>query len=65
MARAPAVRRRVREIVPHLTVAVGEFDETVVRAALEPRLPIECRARELRLVAQRADGMWVPRERFR
>ena len=35
-----------REIVPHLTVAVGAEDFYEVRAALEPHLPLRAAARE-------------------
>jgi hypothetical protein len=52
----------VREIVPHLTVAVGAFAADALRAALEPQLPIACRARELWLIAQGPDGTWAPRD---
>jgi hypothetical protein len=54
----------VRDIVPHLTVAMGEFDEAQVRALVEPALPIACRARELWVLAQGVDGRWGPRERM-
>lgn len=53
-----------REIVPHLTVAVGAsaFDE--VRYTLEPRLPVWAVAREAWLIAQRADDTWAVHRRF-
>jgi 2'-5' RNA ligase len=53
-----------REIVPHVTVAVGGFDEAALRRALEPHLPIACHATELWLLSQRADRTWRPAERF-
>jgi hypothetical protein len=53
-----------REIVPHLTVAVGEGDFDDVRAALELRLPLAAVAGEAWLIAQSADGPWVVHRRF-
>lgn len=53
-----------REIVPHLTVAVGAEDFYEVRAALEPHLPLRAAAREAWLIAQRSDNRWVVHRRF-
>jgi 2'-5' RNA ligase len=53
------------EIVPHLTVALG--DEAVqdeVEAALMPHLPIETEAREVTLLVEDESGLWQIGEQF-
>lgn len=51
------------DAVPHVTVADGDDDELVgqIRAEIEPRLPIECRAVEATLVQRGTDLKWRPR----
>ena len=53
-----------REIVPHLTVAVGESAFEAVRAALEPRLPLSAEAREAWLIVRTQAGNWAVHRRF-
>jgi len=53
-----------REIVPHLTIAVGAEDFHEVRAALERHLPLRAAAREAWLIALRSDERWVVHRRF-
>jgi hypothetical protein len=53
-----------REIVPHLTVALGGEDFYDVEAALERHLPLRATAREVWLIALRSDERWVVHRRF-
>jgi len=53
-----------REVVPHLTVAVGESAFEAVRAALEPRLPLSAEAREAWLIVRTQAGSWAVHRRF-
>ena len=53
------------EVIPHLTVALGDAAlQDRIAAELSPALPIEAHAREVTLLEQRADGSWHPRERL-
>ena len=45
------------EVIPHLTVS----DEPL---QLDVALPIACRAREVQLIEEQADGQWTTRARF-
>jgi hypothetical protein len=51
------------EIVPHVTLALGDEPPGLV-AAVEPALPIKAVARELLLLTSRSEGSWVPRAQF-
>lgn len=51
------------EIVPHLTVSIGEVPSGLV-ARLERLLPIEATAREVWLLTQGVDHRWTTRKRF-
>jgi 2'-5' RNA ligase len=53
------------EVIPHLTVAVG--DRTVqdqVDAALTGQLPVAAEVRQVVLLEEQPDGLWRTRERF-
>ena len=53
------------EVIPHLTVAVGDGTlQDQVDAALTPHLPIAADVREVVLLEERPDGHWRTRERF-
>jgi 2'-5' RNA ligase len=53
------------EVVPHLTVALGDDSvQDEVEAALTPHLPIEAEAREVTLLAEDESGRWQIGERF-
>jgi hypothetical protein len=54
-----------REIVPHLTVAVGTAPFAQLAAAITPSLPVACQAREAWLVSRHDDGRYRPHHRFR
>lgn len=51
------------EVIPHVTVAQGDETELIerIRAKIEPRLPIECRAEAATLVERGTDLRWRPR----
>ena len=55
-------------VVPHCTVGTDDDPEAVeamvreFREGLGPQLPIRCRAAELVLLGERADGTWARRE---
>jgi 2'-5' RNA ligase len=51
------------EVIPHVTVAERDDPELLglIRAEVEPRLPIHCRARAVRLVERGPDLRWRPR----
>jgi 2'-5' RNA ligase len=51
------------EIVPHVTLALGEEPDGLV-AAVEPALPIRALARELLVMEPDEDGIWLERRRF-
>jgi 2'-5' RNA ligase len=51
------------EIVPHLTVSIGDVPSGLV-ASLERLLPIEANAREVWLLTQGADHRWTTRKKF-
>jgi hypothetical protein len=51
------------EIVPHLTVSIGEVPSGLV-ARLERLLPIEATAREVWLLTDGVDHRWTMRKRF-
>jgi 2'-5' RNA ligase len=53
-------------VVPHVTLALGDGDGLVERVAEAafPLLPIACRAREVWLLAEAADGYWETLRRF-
>ena len=56
--------------VPHCTLGVDDDSERVaamvreLRARLRPSLPIRCRAAEVSLVSELADGTWITRGAF-
>ena len=56
--------------VPHCTLGVdddpGRVEAMVreLRAQLRPSLPIRCRAAEVSLVGELADGTWITRDAF-
>jgi len=53
------------EIVPHLTVALGdEVLQDEVEAALTRRLPVEAHAREVTLLVEDETGHWETSEQF-
>jgi 2'-5' RNA ligase len=54
------------EVVPHVTVADSGDDDLHerIRARIQPRLPIECRAVEAMLVERGADLQWHPSTSF-
>lgn len=54
-----------REIVPHLTIAVGAAPFAQLAAAITPQLPVTGRAGEAWLVAQHHDGRYRAHYRFR
>ena len=60
----PPYRGAYDEIVPHLTVAVGDDRFVEVEQALTPLLPIAATAHEVWLIARRAHGRWVRTETF-
>lgn len=51
------------EVIPHVTVVESEDNELIqrIRAEIEPRLPIQCRAEATTLVERGADLRWRPR----
>jgi hypothetical protein len=51
------------EVIPHVTVAERDDPELLarIRAEVEPRLPIHCRAREVTLVQRGPDLRWRSR----
>jgi 2'-5' RNA ligase len=55
-------------VVPHCTIGTADDPDAVaamvreLREGLGPRLPIRCRATELVLLAEGADGTWARRE---
>lgn len=53
-----------RDVIPHLTVALGEGDFAEVRRTLQPRLPISAAALEVWLIARRDEISWTAVERF-
>jgi 2'-5' RNA ligase len=53
------------EVIPHLTVAVGDGTlQDQVDAALTPNLPIAADVREVVLLEEQRDAHWRTRERF-
>ena len=53
------------EVIPHLTVAVGDQAiQQEVEAALTPRLPIHAEAREVTLLVEDESGRWHAGNRF-
>ncbi len=50
-------------IIPHVTVADSDDEELLarIRAEIEPRLPIECRAEAATIVERGPDLQWCPR----
>ncbi len=61
----PPYRGAYDEIVPHLTVAVGDDRFVEVEKALTPLLPITATVDEVWLIARGPDGRWVRTETFR
>jgi 2'-5' RNA ligase len=54
------------EIIPHLTVAIGNKPiQDEVDAALTPHLPIDVEAREVTLLVEDESGYWQAKHRFR
>lgn len=53
------------DIVPHLTVAVGEEGLGEIERELMSRLPIAARATEAWLIADVAPGRWTRQRTFR
>jgi 2'-5' RNA ligase len=55
------------EVIPHVTVAETNDQGLLeqIRSAVEPRLPIRCRAEEAMLVVRGSDLRWRPRSPFR
>ncbi len=51
------------EVIPHLTVAVGDGDFAAVERQIEPLLPISAAAEEVWLIVRGEDGRWA-RELF-
>jgi 2'-5' RNA ligase len=57
-------------VVPHCTIGTDDDPQRVgamareLRERLGPRLPIRCRADEVVLVGEQANGMWVRHEAF-
>ena len=54
-------------VIPHVTVAESNDQRLLVeiRSAVEPQLPIRCRADEATLVVRGSDLRWRPRSSFR
>lgn len=53
------------EVIPHLTVAVGDAElQDRVDAALTPALPIAAEVRDAVLLVEQADGNWRTDSRF-
>ena len=53
------------EVIPHLTVAVGDSSlRDMIDAAVSPHLPIRAEARDVVLLEERPDGHWRTRELF-
>lgn len=57
-------------VIPHCTLALDEDADRLaamvreLRERLGPRLPVRCRAVEVSLVGERADGTWLVRHAF-
>jgi 2'-5' RNA ligase len=58
----PPYRGEFDEVVPHLTVAVGDGTFAEIERELEPLLPIAAVADQVWLVARGTDGRWMRRE---
>jgi 2'-5' RNA ligase len=54
-------------VIPHVTVAESNDQRLLeeIRSAVEPHLPIQCRADEAMLVVRGSDLRWRPRSSFR
>ena len=57
-------------VVPHCTIGTDDDPERVegivrvLRERLRPRLPSRCRAGEVVLLGEQANGLWARREAF-
>jgi 2'-5' RNA ligase superfamily len=55
----PPYEGAYEEVIPHLTVAVGDGDFTEVERALTRQLPIPAKAEEVWLIVRAETGGWV------
>jgi 2'-5' RNA ligase len=60
----PPYRGEFAEVIPHLTVATGKTDQSLV-SALERQLPFEATAEEVWLSVQERGGRWATHRRYR
>jgi hypothetical protein len=60
----PPYRGAYDEVIPHMTVAMGDGDFADVERALRPMLPISATADEVWLIARGEDGRWVCERSF-